>query len=157
MTAPVPAPTPKYRSCLTSGSSGRPGDAEDAQLQGQRRVVADQRGQLDQGPLAEHRHRGVVLLVVQVGALRARAGQGPHHRVGDLLLLVGEARIRTGPQRLDLRAGEPGVPPEPLASRTARGPWPRGPPRISRYKSTCSEVISSEERTGRRIGGICPP
>src|SRR6266487_4627451 len=97
MTAPVRAPTPKYRSCLTSGSSGRPGDAEDAQLQGQRRVVADQRGQLDQGPFAERRHRGVVLLVVQVGALRARAGQGPHHRVGDLLLLVGEAGIRTGP------------------------------------------------------------
>src|SRR6266496_6652008 len=104
-------PTESYGNFgLTSGSSGRPGDAEDAQLQGQRRVVADQRGQLDQGPLAEHRHRGVVLLVVQVGALRARAGQRPHHRVGDLLLLVGEAGIRTGPQRLDLRAGEPGVP-----------------------------------------------
>src|SRR6266704_7154289 len=119
MTAPVPAPTPKYRSCLTSGLyrsswGSRPTHAEDAQLQGQRRVVADQRGQLDQGPLAEDRHRGVVLLVVQVGALRARAGQGPHHRVGDLLLLVGEAGIRTGPQRLDLRAGEPGVPPEQL-------------------------------------------
>src|SRR6266566_2280075 len=113
MTAPVPAPTPKYRSCLTSGLyrsswGSRPGDAEDAQLQGQRRVVADQRGQLDQGPLAEDRHRGVVLLVVQVGD---RAGERPHHRMGDLLLLVGEAGIVTGAQRLDLRVGEPGLTP----------------------------------------------
>ena len=46
----------------------------------------------------------------------------------------------------------PARPPAPLESRTARGPWPRGPLRISRYKSTCSEVISSEDRTARRIG-----
>ena len=94
-----------------SGLGFRPGHAEDAHLQGQRRVVADQRRQLDQGPFAEDRHRGVVLLVVQVGG---RPGERPHHRVGDLLLLVGEAGIVTGAQRLDLRVGEPGLTPDRL-------------------------------------------
>ena len=39
-----------------SGLGFRPGHAEDAHLQGQRYVVSDQRGQLDQGPIAQGRH-----------------------------------------------------------------------------------------------------
>src|SRR5271170_7726603 len=46
----------------------------------------------------------------------------------------------------------PASPPAPVASRTARGPWPRGPLRISRYRPTCSGVIVSDDRAARRIG-----
>ena len=148
---------------------------------------------------------------------RVQAGERPHHRVGGLLLLVGEAGSAPA-RRASISVGEPGVPPEQLVrvalvravpglrhhqdrhlpdprgqlgaepdgraellqrvpngrrvehrverpgqaagtagQGTARGPWPRGPPRISRYKSTCSVVIWSEDRTARRIGGSCPP
>jgi len=65
--------------------------------------------------LAEDGDGGVVLFVVQVGV---RADQRAYHRVGDLFLLVGEARIGAGPERLDLRLGEPGV----AADRLVRGP-----------------------------------
>src|SRR5580704_14213405 len=67
MTAPVPAPTPRYRGCSTPGARLLGVDAEDAELEGQGGVVADQGRQLDQGLLAEGGDGLVVLLVIQVG------------------------------------------------------------------------------------------
>ena len=93
------------------------GDAEDPQLQGQGGVVADQRRQLDQGPLAERGDRGGVLIVVQVGR-DPDTDQGPDHLVRDPLLLVGEPGVRAHAERLDLRLGQARV----AADRLVRGP-----------------------------------
>src|SRR5579872_5319331 len=115
MTAPVPAPTPRYRGCPMPGhtryrdgacgpqapidggggtrapkaesASSRQGagvlgrgeagagllgvDAEDAELEGQGGVVADQGGQLDQGLFAQGGD-GPVVLLVDIGRASCR-------------------------------------------------------------------------------------
>src|ERR1700685_278225 len=101
------------RSAVWAGCLGRRRDAEDAQLQGQGGVVADQRRQLDQTLFAQGGDRLVVLLVVQV----AGDGQSAGGRVRDARLLVGELGIVVRAQRVELRFGQPGV----AADRLVRG------------------------------------
>src|SRR4051794_38923822 len=87
-------------------SRGRYSYPEDAQLERERGVVADQRRELDQALLPDRLVAGRVLLVGEVGGIQERTDDPEYGALGRVL----EGDVRAGEQRGDLRLAQADVP-----------------------------------------------